>query len=164
MEVSQVALQQIKDGKVAIPHQRTAPYLDGYYGVLFAYHYAKFGLAPVGVVSTGPSVVDKVNVDKISAVFDTYPKCDRLQVDRLAVLAHLACSMRSVSVRESTFSVSCVRGDQLVIAGEETILTGTAAKMHFQWSACAGRRRWGSAAALRRIHPSTRNRGRHFGS
>jgi simple sugar transport system substrate-binding protein len=72
MEVSKVALQQIKDGKLLFLINEQ-PYLDGYYGVLFAYHYAKFGLAPVGVVSTGPSVVDKVNVDKISAVFDTYP-------------------------------------------------------------------------------------------
>ena len=31
------------------------------------------GLAPVGPVSTGPSVVDKTNIDKILKVFDTYP-------------------------------------------------------------------------------------------
>ncbi len=72
MEVSKVALQQIKDGKLLFLINEQ-PYLDGYYGVLFAYHYAKFGLAPVGVVSTGPSVVDKSNIDKISMVFDKYP-------------------------------------------------------------------------------------------
>jgi len=49
------------------------PYLDGFYGVLFAYHYAKYGLAPVGLVSTVPSVVDKSNIEKISVVFDKYP-------------------------------------------------------------------------------------------
>jgi simple sugar transport system substrate-binding protein len=72
MEVSKVALQQIKDGKMLFLINEQ-PYLDGFYGVLFAYHYAKYGLAPVGVVSTGPSVIDKVYVDKISTVFDTYP-------------------------------------------------------------------------------------------
>ena len=71
MEVSKVALQQIKDGKLLFLINEQ-PYLDGYYGVLFAYQYAKFGLAPVGVVSTGPSVVDKSNVEKISTVFEKY--------------------------------------------------------------------------------------------
>ncbi len=71
MEVSKVALQQIRDGKLLFLVNEQ-PYLDGYYGVMFAYNYAKYGLAPVGAVSTGPSVVDKSNVDKISAVFDKY--------------------------------------------------------------------------------------------
>jgi simple sugar transport system substrate-binding protein len=71
MEVSKVALQQIKDGKLLFLINEQ-PYLDGYYGVLFAYQYAKFGLAPVGVVSTGPSVVDKTNVEKIGTVFEKY--------------------------------------------------------------------------------------------
>jgi len=72
MEISKVALQQIKDGKLLFLINEQ-PYLDGYYGVLFAYQYAKFGLAPVGTVATGPSVVDKTNADKISTVFNTYP-------------------------------------------------------------------------------------------
>ena len=42
-------------------------------GVVFAALYAKYGLAPVGPVSTGPSIVDKKNIDKILKVFDTYP-------------------------------------------------------------------------------------------
>jgi simple sugar transport system substrate-binding protein len=72
MEISKVALQQIQDGKLDFLINEQ-PYLDGYYGVLFAYQYAKFGLAPVGVVSTGPSVIDKKNVEKIVKVFNTYP-------------------------------------------------------------------------------------------
>ncbi len=72
MEISKVALQQIQDGKMLFLINEQ-PYLDGYYGVLFAYQYAKFGLAPVGPVSTGPSVIDKKNVDKILKVFNTYP-------------------------------------------------------------------------------------------
>jgi simple sugar transport system substrate-binding protein len=72
MEASKVAIQQVKDGKILFLINEQ-PYLDGFYGVLFAYHYAKYGLAPVGVVSTGPSVIDKSNVEKISTVFDKYP-------------------------------------------------------------------------------------------
>jgi simple sugar transport system substrate-binding protein len=72
MELSSVALDQIKNGKMLFLINEQ-PYLDGFYGVLFAYHYAKFGLAPVGNVATGPSFVDASNVDKIRAVFDKYP-------------------------------------------------------------------------------------------
>ena len=72
MEASKVALQQVKNGKIVFLINEQ-PYLDGFYGVMFAYHYAKFGLAPVGVVSTGPSIVDKTNVDKITEVFEKYP-------------------------------------------------------------------------------------------
>ena len=72
MEISRVALQQIKDGKLDFLINEQ-PYLDGYYGVLIAYQYVKYGLAPVGTVNTGPSIVDKTNVTKILKVFDTYP-------------------------------------------------------------------------------------------
>jgi simple sugar transport system substrate-binding protein len=72
MEASAVAIQQVKDGKMLFLINEQ-PYLDGFYGVLFAYHYAKYGLAPVGTVATGPSFVDKSNIDKISAVFEAYP-------------------------------------------------------------------------------------------
>ena len=72
MEISRIALEQIKSGKIdyLINEQ---PYLDGYFGVVFAMLYAKYGLAPVGPVATGPGLVDKSNIDKILKVFDTYP-------------------------------------------------------------------------------------------
>ena len=38
------------------------PYLDGYYGVLFAYQYVKYGLAPVGTVNTGPSIIESAGM------------------------------------------------------------------------------------------------------
>lgn len=72
LEISKVALEQIQNGKIEFLINEQ-PYLDGYYGVLFAYHYVKYGLAPVGMVHTGPSVVDKKNVEKIVAVFNKYP-------------------------------------------------------------------------------------------
>jgi simple sugar transport system substrate-binding protein len=72
MEISRVALQQIQNGKIEFLINEQ-PYLDGYFGVVFATLYAKYGLAPVGPVSTGPSIVDKKNIDKILKVFDTYP-------------------------------------------------------------------------------------------
>jgi simple sugar transport system substrate-binding protein len=71
MEISRIALQQIQNGKIDFLINEQ-PYLDGYFGVVFATLYAKYGLAPVGPVSTGPSVVDKQNIDKILKVFDNY--------------------------------------------------------------------------------------------
>lgn len=72
LEISKVALEQIQNGKLEFLINEQ-PYLDGFYGVLFAYHYVKYGLAPVGMVHTGPSVVDKKNVEKIVGVFNKYP-------------------------------------------------------------------------------------------
>ena len=72
MEISRVALQQVQNGKIDFLINEQ-PYLDGYFGVVFATLYAKYGLAPVGPVSTGPSIVDKKNIDKILKVFETYP-------------------------------------------------------------------------------------------
>jgi simple sugar transport system substrate-binding protein len=72
MEISRIALQQIQNGKIDFLVNEQ-PYLDGYFGVVFAVLYAKYGLAPVGPVATGPSIVDKKNIDKILKVFDTYP-------------------------------------------------------------------------------------------
>jgi simple sugar transport system substrate-binding protein len=72
MEISRIALQQIQNGKIEFLINEQ-PYLDGYFGVMFAYLYAKYGLAPVGPVATGPSVVDKSNIGKILKVFDSYP-------------------------------------------------------------------------------------------
>src|SRR5690606_26785000 len=71
MQVSSVALDQIENGKMLFLINEQ-PYLDGYYGVLFAYHYVKYGLAPVGEVATGPHVVDASNIEKIKNVFNEY--------------------------------------------------------------------------------------------
>jgi simple sugar transport system substrate-binding protein len=70
--VSRQAIDGVNSGSVLFLVNEQ-PYLDGYLGTIFAYTYARYGLAPVGVVKTGPQIVDKTNVDKISAVFDKYP-------------------------------------------------------------------------------------------
>lgn len=72
LAASSNVLDQIKNGQVLFTLNEQ-PYLEGFYGVLMAYHYAKYGLSPIGVVATGPSVINKDNVDKIRAVFDKYP-------------------------------------------------------------------------------------------
>lgn len=72
MEISKVALQEVSRGKIAFLVNEQ-PYLDGYYGVLFAYQYVKYGLAPVGPVATGPRLVDKKNIKKILKVFNADP-------------------------------------------------------------------------------------------
>ena len=71
MEISRVALEQVQSGKIDFLVNEQ-PYLDGYLGVVFAALYAKYGLAPVGPVATGPSIVDKTNIAKILKVFDTH--------------------------------------------------------------------------------------------
>lgn len=70
--VSKQAFADIKSGSLlfAVNEQ---PYLDGYLAVIFAYTYAKFGLAPIGFVQTGPQIVDKANVTKINNVLLKYP-------------------------------------------------------------------------------------------
>jgi simple sugar transport system substrate-binding protein len=41
------------------------PYLDGYYAVVEAYQYAKFGMLPAGEIWTGAQILTKDNVDKV---------------------------------------------------------------------------------------------------
>ena len=101
-----VALQQIKNGKIDFLINEQ-PYLDGYYGVLFAYHYAKYGLAPVGPVSTGPSVVDKTNIDKILDGLRHLSERDRLEV-RLA--RRIPVEASATVDRETTLLPSSGRG------------------------------------------------------
>lgn len=43
------------------------PYLQGYLPVVMAYQYAKYGFSPVGYVHTGPLLVTKANVAKVTA-------------------------------------------------------------------------------------------------
>ncbi|GEM_PF-1866104 len=72
MEISRLDLQQVEAGQMAFLINEQ-PYLDGYYGVLFAYQYVKYGLAPVGPVATGPAIIDKRNIAKVLSVTKRYP-------------------------------------------------------------------------------------------
>jgi simple sugar transport system substrate-binding protein len=72
LELSKVAINDVKSGTMNFLVNEQ-PYLDGYYGVLFAYQYVKYGLAPVGTVNTGPAIINKDNIAKIIQTTQRYP-------------------------------------------------------------------------------------------
>lgn len=49
------------------------PYLDGYYGILAAYQYAKYKMVPLGAIPTGPLILTKKNVDEVLKINKEYP-------------------------------------------------------------------------------------------
>jgi simple sugar transport system substrate-binding protein len=49
------------------------PYLDGYYALLEAFQYAKYGMLPQGMIPTGPLMLTKDNVDKVLNINKTFP-------------------------------------------------------------------------------------------
>lgn len=63
-DVSTNALNAVKSGTLlfAIDQQ---PYLQGYYGVLIAAQKLKYGLQPIGVIKTGPMIIDTNSVDAV---------------------------------------------------------------------------------------------------
>lgn len=71
LELSKLALNDVKNGSIAFLISEQ-PYLEGYYGVLVAYQYVKYGLLPVGTINTGPMVIDKSNIKKVLAVASKY--------------------------------------------------------------------------------------------
>jgi simple sugar transport system substrate-binding protein len=66
------SLSALKDGKLLFIAD-LQPYLDGYYGLLAAYQYAKYRMLPLGQISTGPLMLDKDNVDEVLRINKTYP-------------------------------------------------------------------------------------------
>lgn len=72
MELSKLALDYVKTGQISFLVNEQ-PYLDGFFGEMFAYLYAKYGLAPVGPVATGPSIIDKTNIRQVMAIVRKYP-------------------------------------------------------------------------------------------
>lgn len=66
------SLQALKDGELLFIAD-LQPYLMGYYAVLSAYQYAKYGLLPDGMVPTGPLMVTPENVDKVLDINTKYP-------------------------------------------------------------------------------------------
>ena len=49
------------------------PYLDGYYALLEAFQYAKYGMLPQGMIPTGPLMLTKDNVDKVLNLNKQFP-------------------------------------------------------------------------------------------
>jgi simple sugar transport system substrate-binding protein len=72
LDLSTPALDLIKAGKLAFTMDQQ-PFLQGYYGVLFAHQFLEYGLVPAEPVTTGPLVIDQSNVDKVLAVGATHP-------------------------------------------------------------------------------------------
>ncbi|WP_375388141.1 substrate-binding domain-containing protein [uncultured Amnibacterium sp.] len=70
---NKAGLQAVKDGTLAFALDEQ-PYLDGYYGVLAAVQYVKFGLHPIGQVVTGPHLINSENIDQILKVAAKYPQ------------------------------------------------------------------------------------------
>lgn len=66
------ALQALRDGKLAFIAD-LQPYLDGYYAIVEAYQYAKYGMLPVGEIHTGAQILTKDNVDKVLEINKAFP-------------------------------------------------------------------------------------------
>jgi simple sugar transport system substrate-binding protein len=62
-DLSNEVLEAIKAGQIAFAMDQQ-PYLQGFLSIQTAYQYLNYGLHPIGLVTTGPLVIDKTNVDK----------------------------------------------------------------------------------------------------
>ena len=58
-------IEAIKKGELLFTVEQQQ-YLQGYLPIVFLYLYNKYGLVPHGTVLTGPSIVDKSNVDLVA--------------------------------------------------------------------------------------------------
>jgi simple sugar transport system substrate-binding protein len=66
------ALQALRDGKLQLIADMQ-PCLDGHYGLVAAYQYAKYGMLPAAEVLTGPLMITKDNVDQVLKISKQYP-------------------------------------------------------------------------------------------
>ena len=66
------ALQALHDGKIQVIADMQ-PYLDGYYSLLAAYQYVKYGMLPLGQLTTGALMITKDNVDQVLKINQQYP-------------------------------------------------------------------------------------------
>lgn len=67
VDISTNVLESVKSGELlyAVDQQ---PYLQGYYGVLQAYQWLKYGLRPASAIDSGPLLVTQDNVDRVLEV------------------------------------------------------------------------------------------------
>ncbi len=63
-DLTPLMVEAIKEGKLLFTIEQQQ-YLQGYLPIVFLYTYNKYGLVPRGTVLTGPSIVDKSNVDVV---------------------------------------------------------------------------------------------------
>lgn len=63
-DISTNTLNAVKSGALLFDIDQQ-PYLQGYYGVLIAAQKLKYGLQPIGVIKTGPMIIDINNVDAV---------------------------------------------------------------------------------------------------
>ena len=71
-DVSTNVLKSIQSGELLFSLDQQ-PYLQGYYGMLMAYQYLKYGVLPANEIDSGPFVITKDNVDGVLEVNTTYP-------------------------------------------------------------------------------------------
>ena len=70
-DLSNEVLEAIKAGDIAFAMDQQ-PYLQGFLSIQSAVLYQKYGLHPIGAVTTGPLVIDSSNVDKTLEVNRTF--------------------------------------------------------------------------------------------
>lgn len=70
--LSMGSLEALRAGKLLFIAD-LQPYLDGYYALLEAFQYAKYGMLPQGQLSTGPLMVTKDNVDQVLKINKDHP-------------------------------------------------------------------------------------------
>lgn len=71
-DLSSAGLNALKAGDVAFLIDQQA-YVQGYYSVLVAAQYIRYGMHPIGEVHTGPLAITKDNIAQVLAVDDKYP-------------------------------------------------------------------------------------------
>lgn len=70
-DLSQAALEAVQSGTLQFILDQQ-PYLQGYYGLLIAHQYLRYGVRPASEISTGPLVIDSDTVDSVLEVGKTY--------------------------------------------------------------------------------------------
>jgi simple sugar transport system substrate-binding protein len=71
-DISTEVLADVQSGKLLFTIDQQ-PYLQGYYSVLIAYQYVKYGLRPVTQITTGPLLITKSNVGQLEKINQEYP-------------------------------------------------------------------------------------------
>ena len=70
--LSMGSLEALRAGKLLFIAD-LQPYLDGYYALQEAFQYVKYGMLPMGQISTGPLMITKDNVDQVLKINKDHP-------------------------------------------------------------------------------------------